>query len=499
MDPYTAALTALAAAAPSDVARGVLKGDVRVTVQNVLPHIALAALNGDAAAPRGAAALLGTLHTLQRHADPSLLGVACGGKAGALPLAVLADSCMPEAAPLVDALLPRAEHAAWLSSATAACRRARDDAARVPWRDGVHRIMRAVRLARCMVRAVDNDAALVRPLTELAATLAALYHGALSFARVPRDEASSSATPWPVDWLVAKVEVLCAADACLLLAQDGAPEVLEALRTGGTHVPDAVALVDQVLLEDLAGAQPECASLLPRRAAFAGAAWAAVRDAAHAEPAPDAALVDMVLAVLPQLERAPVVRRLMLPKYRGRAPEEVVEAFLDDPDGVHDVVDAPADAPPAPAPVDDALSDEVKATILARAEADDADVEISEGELQLLHAYLAHGAALFARNDRAARARPERAQLRAATGRTDDELEDWASMLARDPRRDALLAQAAAYVLPNLNAAGAGPARGGADRAKGGRVPSAARGGARGRGRGRGRGGGRGRGRGGGA
>ncbi|WFC97238.1 hypothetical protein MBRA1_003904 [Malassezia brasiliensis] len=338
-----------------------------------------------------------------------------------------------------------------------------------------------------MVRAVDADAALGPALVRVAAALAALYHGALALAHVPHAEASSSAAPWPTAWLAAKVEVLAAADACVVAAADAAaPDVLDALRTGGTHVADAVPLVDCVLLEDLAGARPACAARLPARPAFVGAAWAAVRDAARpaALDAADAAALDAVHAVLPQLERTHIARRLA--PLRGRPLEEVVAAFLDDPDGVHDAGAPPADAPRADTPRADALPAELKHAILARAEASalEDDTPPDDTERLLLHAYATHGADLFARH-RDARARPARAQLRAATQRTDEQLEDWASLLARDPARDARLARAAAYVPPNANAPGA--AHGfGPDRLRGGRVRGAPP--TRGRGRGRGRG-----------
>ncbi|WFC99960.1 hypothetical protein MYAM1_002706 [Malassezia yamatoensis] len=506
MESYARALAKLAAGKPSDAARSVLQGDIRKVIQAYLPYISLCALNADPDAQKGACALVAMLQTLQKHPDPSLLSLACGGSAGALSLAVVAEYCVSEAKSFVQVLLPGTEHVAWLDLATAACEQAVSAADTMPWREQVGRISRAVRLSRSLVRAVDNDNSLIPSLIRLATILARLYHNALNFSRVPANEGSSSATPWPPVWLLSKVEVLTTADACIMLAQDaGAPEILQAFSTDGRHVPDAVSLVNQVLLEDLACARPECQSLLPERMAFPGAAWTAVRAEIDRESsAVDPRLIDMVQAVLPQLSREQIHARLCLAKYHTLTSEQVMEAFLDDPDGLNDISENHAQADhleSATAGQDSeaGLSEQLKASILARAQAEDTELAVDEVDQILCTAYLTHGDQLFARNDKKARARPERAALRAATNRSDDQLEDWASMLLRNPDRDQLLAQAATYVAPNLNQGKVSSNSYGADKIKGGRVPQqVSRGATRahkrpGRGRGTG-GGGRGRG-----
>ncbi|WFD43659.1 hypothetical protein MPSI1_002323 [Malassezia psittaci] len=504
MESYAWALAKLAAGKPSDAARSVLQGDVRKVIQVYLPYISLCALNADPDAQKGACALVAMLQTLQKHPDPSLLSLACGGSAGALSLAVLAEHCVPEAKSFVQVLLQGTEHVAWLNLATAACEQAMSASDTTPWRERIGRISRAVRLARSLVRSVDNDNSLVPSLVRLATILARLYHGALDLSRVPAEEGSSSATPWPPVWLLTKVEVLTTADTCIMLAQDaGAPEILQALSTDGRHIPDAVSLVNQVLLEDLACARPECKTLLPERMAFPGAAWTAVRAEIDMVSVADPRLIDTVQAVLPQLSREQISARLRLAKYHTLNSEQVMEAFLDDPDGLNDISENHAEtdhmeSDSTQQTSDARLSDQLKASILARAQAEDTELVVDEVDQILCTAYLTHGAQLFARNDKKARARPERAALRAATNRSDDQLEDWASMLARNPDRDQLLAQAATYVAPNLNEGKMSGNTYGADKIKGGRVPQASRGASRGRGRagrGRGRGaGGRGRG-----
>lgn len=501
--PFAGGWAALARKGGGDVAREVLGGVLKEDIQAALPHVALAALDDEVGG--GGAALVALLRTLQGH-DASLVRMACGAS-GAFYLSILQECCTPEAALLVAAAATDAEKKEWLPFATAGVQHATADFFAVPWREGVRRVVRAVRLARCIARTQDASQAATKELVALATALATVYHGVLSAARVPQDEASSSASPWPVDWLAAKVDVLCAADACVTAAQDTQPsDVLDALRTGAQHVPDAVSLVDSALLEDLASAQPECAALLPQRTPFPGLAWAAVQGTAKhpAAPEPNTAVVETVLAVLPHLARADVVRRLRRPRYHGMAPEAVVEAFLDDPSGLGDVEADAAQPPSAPAR-DEGLSDEVKATILARAAAEDEEDTTADGaprdmgvEHALLRAYAAYGPSLFAR-DKTARQRPERTHLRTSLEAlgpawADDQIEAWASMLERNPHKDQLLMRATSVLTPNVNAPGGGGY--GPDKLRGGRIPGQSRGarGARG-GRG-GRGGGRGRGRG---
>ncbi|WFD31531.1 hypothetical protein MSPP1_002569 [Malassezia sp. CBS 17886] len=325
----------------------------------------------------------------------------------------------------------------------------------VPWTHGIARVRRAMRLA-CSVlvalAAVGADAAWETPLVEAMHAIKATYGGVLARARVPDAEASSSAAPWPLAWLLAKADALAAADAALALAAaiGASTAVCACLEEDMRAREDAcVSLVDASLRADLDAAS--CASLPARLRVgcvpFPGVAWAAVRAAlrmdgvAAATPAAapaDPGLVEMIAGILPQADRADIARRLRRPKYQGQSAEEVLGHFLDDPDGLGDM-DAEAPPPPPPPPASandvDALSADLKASILARADASDEEMEPDRAESLLLQAYRVHGDALFAR-DKKARARPERAQLRDALapfGVWDDgRIEDWAALLVRN-------------------------------------------------------------------
>ena len=348
----------------------------------------------------------------------------------------------------------------------------------------MQRIRRAARMAYALLDVLTSSSKdELYPLAELVATL---YHVELHARHIPPDEASSSATPWPTYWLATKVDLLSVADRCVSLA----PAVLDALTLHAHHIPDAVALVDAPLLVDLRMAAPSCAPHLPGGAAmpFPGAAWAAVR--ASLTTRVDPALVDLVLSVLPQLERRIVERRLSRSRYATMAPEEIVSAFLDDPDGLHDIEADHDPIPPSSAkkpPTDDTLPADVKAAILASAESQAttdrilSDLGSSPSERLLLQAYQMD-ASVFVRS-KAARAMPARSQLREALAPyglgSDEQIEEWAMLFQRDPHKQAKLTQAQTMVAPNLNVRT--ERTWGPDRGRGGRIP-------RGRGRGRGRG-----------
>lgn len=519
MEAYHGVAARLAQGSPADAARLVIGSsavpDVLHMLLAYLAAVALTPRAADAPVAAAAADLLGALRVLHAHGDPSLVVAACGGSALAAHVAVIADTYALDAAPVLAALVPRTQRAAFAALAADGVARAVRTFADTPWVDAIARIQRAARVARAIVTHAEVDSP---ALLALAEQLALAYHTVLAAERIPPGEASSSASPWPLAWLTAKVDVLAAADSCLCAAgSTHAACVLEQLVHGARLIPDAVALVDAPLLEDLRSAAPKSGPWLgaPPPTPFPGAAWAAARAALPTAPssatcsAPaDPALVDTVLAVLPQLERADVERRLTRRRYADMPAEQVVEAFLDDPAGIADL-DAdqdPAAATAAPMhdAADDPLPNTLKAAILARATtadedeaAFDADAPEHRAEILLLKAYGACGAALFARH-RGARARTERAQLRDALAPLgawgDDQIEGWAVMLERDPRKAERLARAARELTPNANQAGAPRERSwGADRLKGGRDPSSARGG---RGRGRGGRGGRTRGRG---
>ena len=194
--------------------------------------------------------------------------------------------------------------------------------------------------------------------------------------------------------------------------------------------------------------------------------------------------------MLPQLERRIVERRLSRSRYATMAPEEIVSAFLDDPDGLHDIEADHDPMPPSSAkkpPTDDTLPADVKAAILASAESQAttdrilSDLGSSPSERLLLQAYQMD-ASVFVRS-KAARAMPARSQLREALAPyglgSDEQIEEWAMLFQRDPHKQAKLTQAQTMVAPNLNVRT--ERTWGPDRGRGGRIP-------RGRGRGRGRG-----------
>lgn len=476
-----AALWRALPADPAGVARACLTyRELEGIVQGVLTSLAQKVL---ASEPVDQAAVHGVLEFLVRlcaHGDPSLVEGACG-KAHLVDACILASTSDVDVRPLFMMLWPQREIDAWMEIATWALEHARQAST---WTERVQRIRRAARMAYALLDVLTSSSKdELYPLAELVATL---YHVELHARHIPPDEASSSATPWPTYWLATKVELLSVADRCVSLA----PAVLDALTLHAHHIPDAVALVDAPLLVDLRMAAPSCAPHLPGGAAmpFPGAAWAAVR--ASLTTRVDPALVDLVLSVLPQLERRIVERRLSRSRYATMAPEEIVSAFLDDPDGLHDIEADHDPMPPSSAkkpPTDDTLPADVKAAILASAESQAttdrilSDLGSSPSERLLLQAYQMD-ASVFVRS-KAARAMPARSQLREALAPyglgSDEQIEEWAMLFQRDPHKQAKLTQAQTMVAPNLNVRT--ERTWGPDRGRGGRIP-------RGRGRGRGRG-----------
>lgn len=475
-----AALWQALPADPAGVARAFLTyTELEGIVRGVLTSLAQKVL---ASEPVDQAAVHGVLELLVRlcaHGDPSLLEGACG-RAHLVDACILASTCDVDVRPLFTTLWPQREIDAWIQVATWALLHARHAST---WTESVQRIRRAARIAYAVLDVLSSSSK--DELYSLAEVVATLYHVELDARRIPPDEASSSATPWPTAWLAAKVDMLSVADRCIILA----PAVLDALTLHAHHIADAVALVDAPLLMDLRMAAPPCAPHLPGGAAmpFPGAAWAAVR--ASLTTRVDPAVVDMVLSVLPQLERRHVERRLSRPRYANMAPEEVVTAFLDDPEGLHDIEADHDPMPPSTAapPTDDTLPADVKTAILASAESQAttdrilSDLGSSPSERLLLQAFQMDSS-VFVRS-KAARAMPARSQLREALAPyglgSDEQIEEWAMLFHRDPHKQAKLTQAQTLVAPNLNVRT--ERTWGPDRGRGGRIP-------RGRGRGRGRG-----------
>lgn len=500
--------------APSEVARTLLAHKSLEGTLKVLLHQISYLVCDATELPDGVAVdLLMVLQSLYEHGDPSLLQ-GLGGREAAIDAAVLGHAYHIDTLALVHALWPRIDWAEWCGVALAALSTAMDRFFHVPWNEGVRRMRRSAILAQAMLATVPT-VSLPSSLDGPAwgSILGRAYHHTLASRRIPPDEASSSASPWPTAWLAAKVEFLELADEVLLRTPTADAEpVLAAMNACAEDVPDAVALVDVSLVADLQAASPRATHVLDASPTpFPGMAWAAVRQALAPETRTDPALVDMVLAILPHLSRPSVEMRLAKPRYQGMSQEAIMEAFLDDPDGLHDLDD---DYDPCAAASrdtegreDDApLSSDLKKAILAAAEATDALEEewdigteltpVQQAERVLLQAYL-QDASMFART-KSARASPLRTELRESLASLgawgDDQIEGWAVMLERNPRKQDMLAQAQRMVAPNMNQAS--QSSWGPDKLKGGRVPSAPRGGRRGRGGGRASGRGRGRGRG---
>lgn len=455
--------------------------------------------------------LLAVLQRLREHGDPSLLqGLA--GQEGAVDVSVLGFAYKIDTLALVNALWPRIDWAEWCSIAHAALSSSVHHFFQVPWTEGVRRVRCAAILAQAMLTTVPS-ASLSSCMDGPAwgDVLSRAYHHVLAARRIPPDEASSSASPWPTAWLATKVELLTLADEVLLRTSTADAEpVLTAMNACAVEVPDAVALVDASLVDDVRMAAPRATHVVQAcPTMFPGMAWAAARQALAPAPQTDPALVDMVLAILPHLARPSVEARLAKPRYKGMTQEAIMEAFLDDPEGLRDLDDDydPCDVAacdPAAQEADAPLSSDLKQAILAAAEATDTLEEewdvgteltpAQQAERVLLQAYL-HDASVFSRTKHA-RSSPLRKQLRESLSSWgawgDDQIEGWAVMLERNPRKHDMLIQAQRMVAPNVNQgsqSGWGP-----DKMKGGRVPSAPRGGRRGRGTGRAPGRGRGRG-----
>ncbi|WFD19896.1 hypothetical protein MCAP1_002137 [Malassezia caprae] len=496
--------------APTEVARTLLTHKtLEGALRGLLHHLSYLVCDATELPDGVAVDLLAALQRLHEHGDPSLLqGV--GGREAAIDVAVLGNAYQIDTLALVHALWPQIDWAEWCAVALAALSTAVDRFFQVPWTDGVRRMRRAAILAQAMLATVpsaSSPSSLDGPAW--GSVLGRAYHHQLAARRIPPDEASSSASPWPTAWLAAKVECLTLADEVLLRTPTAeAGPVLQAMSTGAVEVPDAVALVDVPLVADLQTASPRATHIVDARPApFPGMAWAAVRQALAPATQVDSAVVDMVLAILPHLARPTVEARLAKPRYQGMSQEAVMEAFLDDPEGLRDLEDdydpcAVPDRDPAEREADAPLSSELKQAILAAAEATDSleeewdiGTELTpalRAERILLQAYL-HDTSVFARS-KSARASPLRTQLRdslASLGAWgDDQIEGWAVMLERNPRKEDMLAQAQRMVAPNVNQGT--QSSWGPDKLKGGRVPSAPRGGRRGRGRAPGRGRGRG-------
>jgi len=496
--------------APTEVARTFLgHKSLEGVIKALLHHLAYLVCDATELPDGIAVDLLAVLQRLHEHGDPSLLQ-GLGGREAAIDVAVLGHAYNIDTLAIVHALWPRIDWAEWCAVALAALSTAVDHFFQVPWTEGVRRMHRAAILAQAMLAAVPT-ASLPSSLDGPAwgTVLGRAYHHTLASRRIPPDEASSSASPWPRAWLVAKVEYLTLADEVLLRTPTADAEpVLKAMNTGAVDVPEAVALVDVSLVADLQTASPRATHILDTRSTpFPGMAWAAVRQALATTTQTDPALVDMVLAILPHLARSHVEARLAKPRYQGMSQEAVMEAFLDDPEGLRDLDDdydpcAVPDRETVEREADAPLSSDLKQAILAAAEATDALEEewdigaeltpAQQSERILLQAYL-HDTNVFARS-KSARASPLRTQLRESLASWgawgDDQIEGWAVMLERNPRKQDMLAQAQRMVAPNVNQGT--QSSWGPDKLKGGRVPSAPRGGRRGRGRASGRGRGRG-------
>ena len=461
---HEGALAALARRGPAGTATALL-GDAAVGafVRGVVHHLAAAAAATPRPAPHAlvatAHALSAVLDALAAHGDPSLLTLAAGPHA-ATDAALIAHVLGMHTAALTT-LCPESARAAHLGATAAVLQRAATP----------HEAARAARIAAALV-------SVPTPLTDTGA-LAALVHALTHAYPVPSDSA----------WDAAKAELVCAADAAG--ATDGADF-------------DHVTMSEHTPLRTLALA----ADLRVARArAFAGPAWAAVAQTlTHSHARPEH--VELVLAILPHLDPAAVVRRLARPQYAHMRAEEVIEAFIDDPHGVRDADDGPRMRMVPAADADEALTDDLKAAIVARATEEEtppeewlpdtrvdgaSDAEASRAQRILVQHWAEHGAPLFART-RDARTGAARAALRAALeplGRWgDDQIEGWGVMFARSARRDAALDAARAELVPNMNhASGPDATRFGPDRMRGGRVRGESSGRARGqRGRGRARG-----------
>lgn len=471
---HEGALAALARRGPAGTAAALLADkEVGAFVRAVVRHLAAAAAAAPRPAPHAlvaiAHALGAVLDALAAHGDPSLLTLATGPHA-ATDAALIAHVLGMHTTAL-PALCPDGTRAAHLGAAAAVLQRADAPPAAAA---------RAARIATALV-------SVPTPLADRGAR-AALADALTHAYRVPSDSA----------WDAAKAELVCAADA----VSDADAADMAGGGADHDHVTTHTPLRTLALGADLRGA---------RARAFAGPAWARVAQTlTHTHARVDH--IELVLAILPHLDPAAAVRRLARPQYARMRAEEVLEAFIDDPHGVRDADDGPRmrAVPAADAHADEALTDDLKAAIVARATEEEtppeewlpdtrvdgaSDADASRAQRILVQHWAEHGAPLFART-RDARAGAARAALRAALeplGRWgDDQIEGWGVMFARSARRDAALDAARAELVPNMNhASGPDAARFGPDRMRGGRVrgESSGRGrGAQQRGRGRARG-----------
>ena len=457
---------------------------------------------------------LDVLLRLCAHGDRALLQRVCGR-------GHLWDVCVlgsvydgVDVRPIMTALWPQSNLAKWtIDLATSSILHEIDNFAFLPWAHALRHMRRAIRLTYSLLAVLGGGSSsrgsdrvataachinvdCASSLANLAQALATAYNDVLSARRIPSDEVSSSATPWPTAWLATKVDILAASDACVLLTpKESSGLVLERLDTLAKEVPDAVALVDASLLADLQSAAPTCASIVGASPTpFPGAAWAAVRSVLRV-PRVNPALVDAVVDVLSYMDRPSVERRLRRPRYKNMSAEAIIEAFLDDPDGLQDIeADHEPDLPPPPSKSTSSLSassgaplpPDVKAAIIARAESQDAFQEewdldapltpAQHAERILLQTYQMD-ASVFART-KAARASSARAHLRDALAHLgswgDDQIEGWGVMFDRDPRRHERLTRVKSIVAPNVNV---GTERSWApDKLKGGRTPKPASG-----------------------
>lgn len=491
--------------APAEAAQALITSKpLEVALKSLLRHISYLACDATELPDGVAVDVLAVLQRLYEHGDRSLLQSLCGSE-GAVDVSVLGYAYNIDTKALVHALWSSQGWDAWCADALAGLATAVDRFFQVRWAEGVRRIRRAALVAQSMLAAMPSPTPSGLDSTAWGDVLSRAYHNMLSARRIPPDEASSSANPWPIAWLMAKAELLSLADEVLLrtAAADAEP-VLRAMNAGAPDVPDAVALVDLSLVADLQAAAPRATHIVhASETPFPGMAWSAVRQAWTHTLQTDPALVDMVLAILPHLSRPSVEARLAKPRYKDMSQEAIMEAFLDDPDGLRDLDGdydpcAVSTRDKAVQEADAPLSSDLKQAILAAAEATDPleeewniDTELTPAQMAervLLQAYL-HDPSVFART-KSARSSPLRAQLRESIASWgtwgDDQIEGWAVMLERNPRKADMLAQAQRTVAPNVNQ-GSQP-RWGPDKLKGGRVPGASRGGKRGRGPGRGRG-----------
>ena len=207
---YAGVAAGVAARPPADAVRALIeRPQLARALRALLAALAAAALRAAPAsadvadAAPSAAALLAALTRLGEHGDPSFARHAADGARGALDVALLGAVFAPGAA---DAVFPSL--CARQVRVAVAVMEAPDAAARDA--DACARVSRAARIVRALALALRPLSADVAPETLLA--LAARLHAA--YAALNCDDAA------PLALLLAKVDMLCAADACVCLGAE---------------------------------------------------------------------------------------------------------------------------------------------------------------------------------------------------------------------------------------------------------------------------------------